>query len=227
MNEELIRKVIAEVMAEVMAGEKQAAPGTELSAPAAAVKITELEKATKGVNPKEVVLAITPGFGVHFQGTIIDVPHGEVIRQIMAGVEEEGLTCRVIRVYHTADVAFMSHYAARLSGSGIGIGVLAGERPSSTRGTWLPSTIWSSFPSRPCSMPRSSAPSGATPPSTPRASSPFPWRRGTTPWPGPASRGWRLSSTTRRCATSIASGLPWRSKSSSPAREEVSPWQWN
>ncbi len=124
MNEELIRKVIAEVMAEVMAGEKQAAPGTELSAPAAAVKITELEKATKGVNPKEVVLAITPGFGVHFQGTIIDVPHGEVIRQIMAGVEEEGLTCRVIRVYHTADVAFMSHYAARLSGSGIGIGVL-------------------------------------------------------------------------------------------------------
>jgi propanediol dehydratase medium subunit len=124
MNEELIRKVIAEVMAEVMAGEKRAAPGTELSAPAAAVKITELEKATKGVNPKEVVLAITPGFGVHFQGTIIDVPHGEVIRQIMAGVEEEGLTCRVIRVYHTADVAFMSHYAARLSGSGIGIGVL-------------------------------------------------------------------------------------------------------
>ncbi|MDD4365947.1 MAG: propanediol/glycerol family dehydratase medium subunit [Synergistales bacterium] len=124
MNEELIRKVIAEVMAEVMAGEKRAAPRTELSAPAAAVKITELEKATKGVNPKEVVLAITPGFGVHFQGTIIDVPHGEVIRQIMAGVEEEGLTCRVIRVYHTADVAFMSHYAARLSGSGIGIGVL-------------------------------------------------------------------------------------------------------
>lgn len=124
MNEELIRKVIAEVMAEVMAGDKRAAPRTELSAPAAAVKITELEKATKGVNPKEVVLAITPGFGVHFQGTIIDVPHGEVIRQIMAGVEEEGLTCRVIRVYHTADVAFMSHYAARLSGSGIGIGVL-------------------------------------------------------------------------------------------------------
>lgn len=124
MNEELIRKVIAEVMAEVMAGEGKKAPKAQLSAPAAGIKITELEKATKGANPKEVVLAVTPGFGVHFQGTIVDVPHGEVIRQVMAGVEEEGLTCRVIRVYHTADVAFMAHYAAKLSGSGIGIGVL-------------------------------------------------------------------------------------------------------
>lgn len=123
MNEELIRKVIAEVMAEVMADQKGAAPAAP-SAPVSGLKITEKEKATKGTNPKEVVLAVTPGFGVHFQGTIIDVPHGEVIRQIMAGVEEEGLTCRVIRVYHTADVAFMSHYAAKLSGSGIGLGVL-------------------------------------------------------------------------------------------------------
>ncbi|QTX32030.1 propanediol/glycerol family dehydratase medium subunit [Aminithiophilus ramosus] len=123
MNEELIRKVIAEVMAEVMADQKSAAPAAP-SAPVSGLKITEKEKATKGTNPKEVVLAVTPGFGVHFQGTIIDVPHGEVIRQIMAGVEEEGLTCRVIRVYHTADVAFMSHYAAKLSGSGIGLGVL-------------------------------------------------------------------------------------------------------
>lgn len=123
MNEELIRKVIAEVMAEVMADQKSAAPVAP-SAPVSGLKITEKEKATKGTNPKEVVLAVTPGFGVHFQGTIIDVPHGEVIRQIMAGVEEEGLTCRVIRVYHTADVAFMSHYAAKLSGSGIGLGVL-------------------------------------------------------------------------------------------------------
>ena len=48
-----------------------------------------------------------------------------MLRQILAGVEEEGLKYRVIRVYHTVDVAFMAHQAAKLSGSGIGIGVLS------------------------------------------------------------------------------------------------------
>ena len=72
-----------------------------------------------------MVLALTPAFGTTFSKTIVDVPHAEVLRQIFAGVEEEGLKIRVVRVYHTADVAFMAHQAAKLSGSGIGIGVLS------------------------------------------------------------------------------------------------------
>jgi propanediol dehydratase medium subunit len=48
-----------------------------------------------------------------------------VIRQILAGIEEQEVSARVIRLQHSADLALMAHTAANLSGSGIGIGILA------------------------------------------------------------------------------------------------------
>jgi len=45
------------------------------------------------------------------------------MREVIAGIEEEGLTTRIIRVLHTSDVGFIAHQAAKLSGSGIGIGI--------------------------------------------------------------------------------------------------------
>ena len=59
MNEELLRKVIAEVIAEV-AGGGQAAGAAAPSEPVSCVKITEIGKATKGTDPREVVFAVTP-----------------------------------------------------------------------------------------------------------------------------------------------------------------------
>ena len=124
ISRELVEKVVAEVIAEVMGSQAPAvaaAPQAEVSG----VSFSETGRAGKGTDPKEVVLALTPAFGTTFTKTIVDVPHAEVLRQIFAGVEEEGLKIRVVRVYHTADVAFMAHQAAKLSGSGIGIGVLS------------------------------------------------------------------------------------------------------
>jgi len=123
LSQELIQKVIAEVLAEVMNGApvSSSAPKAEVSG----IVFAEKGKAVRGTDPKEVVVAVTPAFGTTFTKTIVDVPHAEVLRQIFAGIEEEGLRVRVIRVYHTADVAFMAHQAAKLSGSGIGIGVLS------------------------------------------------------------------------------------------------------
>lgn len=43
----------------------------------------------------------------------------------MAGVQEGGGTARVVRAWHTADTSFLGLTAARLSGSGIGIGIQA------------------------------------------------------------------------------------------------------
>lgn len=43
----------------------------------------------------------------------------------MAGVEEEGLKPRLVRVNKTADVGFVAHEAAKLSGSGIGVGIIS------------------------------------------------------------------------------------------------------
>jgi propanediol dehydratase medium subunit len=123
LSQELIQKVIAEVLAEVMNGAP--APSSAPEAEVSGIVCTEKGKAARGTDPREVVVAVTPAFGTTFTKTIVDVPHAEVLRQIFAGIEEEGLRVRVIRVYHTADVAFMAHQAAKLSGSGIGIGVLS------------------------------------------------------------------------------------------------------
>ena len=76
-------------------------------------------------NRSEVVLGISPAFGATMQKTIIDLPHEDVLKEIMGGIEEEGLKTRIIRVNKTADVAFIAYEAARISGSGIGIGLLA------------------------------------------------------------------------------------------------------
>ena len=125
-NEDLLRKVIEEVMAEV-AAPAAAAPAKTIVTEGTVSKIkwTPLGNAKRGTDPREVVVALPPAFGDQFQKTIIDVPHAEVLRQVFAGIEEEGCNYRVIKVYHTADVAFIAHAGAKLSGSGIGIGILS------------------------------------------------------------------------------------------------------
>ena len=125
ISRELVEKVVAEVIAEVLGSQFGSAPTPTPREEVSGVAFAESGRAVKGTDPKEVVLALTPAFGTTFSKTIVDVPHAEVLRQIFAGVEEEGLKIRVVRVYHTADVAFMAHQAAKLSGSGIGIGVLS------------------------------------------------------------------------------------------------------
>lgn len=80
-------------------------------------------EAKKGTRNDEVVVALGPAFNLTQTSTIIGIPHDEVLKEVLAGIEEEGLTPRVVRITHTSDVAFMSHTAAQLSGSGIGVGI--------------------------------------------------------------------------------------------------------
>lgn len=89
------------------------------------ISFTEVGQAERGKRPDEVVIAISPAFGSLFSQTIIGLPHAEVIRQMLAGIEEQEVSARIIRVQHSADLALMAHTAAKLSGSGIGIGILA------------------------------------------------------------------------------------------------------
>jgi glycerol dehydratase medium subunit/propanediol dehydratase medium subunit len=76
-----------------------------------------------GRNPKEVVIGIGPAFGRKIKRTINGLDHREVLREITAGIEEEGMIPRIIRVYKTSDVAFIGKEAANSSGSGVGIGI--------------------------------------------------------------------------------------------------------
>ncbi len=87
--------------------------------------LTETGPARRGSRPDEVLIALSPAFGGTFTQTIVGVPHAEVLRQLMAGIEEQGVAVRIIRVWSTADLAAISHVAAKLSGSGIAVGLLS------------------------------------------------------------------------------------------------------
>nr|WP_244520473.1 propanediol/glycerol family dehydratase medium subunit [Fictibacillus solisalsi] len=87
------------------------------------MNLNDGDTAQKGTMANEVVIAISPAFGKELNKTIVKVDHSTVLREIVSGIEEQGAQPRIIRSYHTADLAFMGHQAAKLSGSGIGIGL--------------------------------------------------------------------------------------------------------
>jgi hypothetical protein len=102
-----------------------AAPAAPVAGgPVSEMDLREIGEAKVGASTSEVVIGLAPAFGDKLgKRTIIGVPHAAVLREIMAGVEEQGLKARVVRVLRTSDVAFVSHDAAKLSGSGIGVGI--------------------------------------------------------------------------------------------------------
>jgi len=74
---------------------------------------------------KEVVVAISPAFGSRLFQTLAGHSLADVLRHLRAGIEAEGMAMRIVRCWHTADTSFLGLTAARLSGSGIGIGIQA------------------------------------------------------------------------------------------------------
>jgi len=79
--------------------------------------------AAQGSDPREVVIGLSPGVGRTVWRTLSGMPVIEVLRELLAGLEEEGATARVVRVNATIDLGLVGLTAARLSGSGIGIGL--------------------------------------------------------------------------------------------------------
>jgi len=51
-------------------------------------------QAQKGTRSDEVIIAVAPAFGVYQTETITHIPHADVLKEIMAGIEEEGLALR-------------------------------------------------------------------------------------------------------------------------------------
>jgi propanediol dehydratase large subunit len=79
--------------------------------------------ARPGNDPREVVIGISPGFGVRLHKTTGGVPLYRVLFALVEGIRESGGHPRVVRVRHTADTSFLGLTAARLAGSGVGIGI--------------------------------------------------------------------------------------------------------
>ena len=124
-DENTLRSVIEEVLKEMgeVSGTAAAPAAAPVAAAAGKLTITENGEARNGTAADEVVIGLAPAFGTKQVKTIIDLPHDKVLREIIAGIEEEGLKWRIIKVYHTSDVSFIAHVAAEYSGSGIGIGI--------------------------------------------------------------------------------------------------------
>ncbi len=71
------------------------------------------------------MIGISPAFGVKLFQTVAGHPLSAILRVLIAGITEGGCTARVVRMLHTADTSFLGLSAARLAGSGIGIGIQA------------------------------------------------------------------------------------------------------
>jgi propanediol dehydratase large subunit len=71
----------------------------------------------------EIILAVGPAFGRSLSRTINGLDHERVLESIFTGVSKEGMTARLVRVYHTSDCAAIGYIGAELSGSGIAIGL--------------------------------------------------------------------------------------------------------
>ena len=71
----------------------------------------------------EVVIALSPAFGTIIKETIRGIPHTTVLEELAAGIEEEGLKPRYIKIYHSSDLAVIASIGSKVSGSGISIGL--------------------------------------------------------------------------------------------------------
>jgi propanediol dehydratase large subunit len=110
-----LRHLPYEVEARQLVEEEAAADGRPV--------VSEVGAATEGGPSEEVVIAVGPAFGAEIQATIGGLRHRDVLRALVAGVRESGAVPRVVRVRRTSDVAFIGHDGARLSGSGVAVGV--------------------------------------------------------------------------------------------------------
>ncbi len=124
INEKLVKDIILEVLNSYNSGNQPASnqPTTPL------INTGDLKLEVKGPAREsgqrdEVIVALAPAFAEYQVKTITDISHRDVLKEVLAGIEEEGLKAKVIKVYKSSDVAFIASLGAKMCGSGIGIGI--------------------------------------------------------------------------------------------------------
>ena len=95
------------------------------TAEAARIAYRDMGPAGKGGDAKEVVIGISPAFGLQLYQTLAGHSLSRVLAKMIAGIEEAGAKARIVRFRHTGDTSFLGLSAAHLAGSGVGIGIQA------------------------------------------------------------------------------------------------------
>jgi propanediol dehydratase large subunit len=89
------------------------------------IDLRELGPAAPPQRTDEVVVGLSPAFGRQIWVALSGLTVAEVLRQVLAGIEEEGLASRLVRVPRSIDLGSIGWTAARLSGSGVSVGLQA------------------------------------------------------------------------------------------------------
>jgi len=76
-------------------------------------------------DPRDVVIGVSPATGKDIWVTLSGLSVSDVITEIMAGLEEEGCVGRIVRINDSLDLGMIGLTAARLSGSGVSVGLQA------------------------------------------------------------------------------------------------------
>ena len=134
VNDDLVKQITNAVLTEMK--HRTDGTGVKVSAPAPVPSMegrdrinpvktsyASYPRAKKGTDPKEVVIGVGAAFQMEIKKTICGIPLEDVLKNVKAGIEEEGMIPRVVKILDTSDVCFMALEAAKLSGSGIGIGI--------------------------------------------------------------------------------------------------------
>lgn len=129
INEKLLRQIIEGVLSEMQTSDKPVSFNAAPASPAKPVTnaesgfLTEIGEAKPGTLQDEVIIAVGPAFGLSQTVNIVGLSHKSILREVIAGIEEEGVKARVIRCFKSSDVAFVAVEGNRLSGSGISVGI--------------------------------------------------------------------------------------------------------
>ena len=89
------------------------------------VRLVVTGDAARGSDPAEVCIGLSPAFASALWSTMAGIPVGEVIALVLAGLADEGCAGRLVKVRSTIDLGMIGLVAARLAGSGIGVGLQA------------------------------------------------------------------------------------------------------
>ena len=132
ISETLVKQITEAVIAQMQnrqGDSVSAVPSSEVPSMAGHDRINEKKtsyagypRAKKGTDPKEVVIGVGAAFQREIKKTICGIPLEDVLKNVKAGIEE-GMIPRVVKILDTSDVCFMALEAAKLSGSGIGVGI--------------------------------------------------------------------------------------------------------
>ena len=89
------------------------------------IRYRNLGAAVESSGKTDIVIGISPAFGLKLFQTTAGHRLSDVLGEMMQAIRQRGLKPRVVRFHHTADTSFLGLSAARLAGSGIGIGIQA------------------------------------------------------------------------------------------------------